>query len=205
MGQRISWNLRPTISEKIDAKAIKAGKQVESWQQRRKNMQNVCGKCHSDSYVDGFYIQFDSAINLYNEKYGMPTTKIIKLMKAGGVLTPTAFDEKLEWTYFYLWHHEGRRARHGASMMAPDYTHWHGMYEVAKTFYTHYVPELQDLVKRGESSGDPEKVAAAEKLAAKLDAVLNSENHRWYLGKMDPSEAQRRRKAAEDFKARYNR
>ena len=24
-----------------------------------------------------------------------------------------------------IWHHEGRVARHGASMMAPDYTHWH--------------------------------------------------------------------------------
>ena len=33
-------------------------------------------------------------------------------------------------------------------MMAPDYTHWHGTYDVAKTFYTHYVPDLRELVER---------------------------------------------------------
>ncbi len=54
------------------------------------------------------------------------------------------------------------------------------------------------------SSSDPEKVAAAKLLEKKLDEVLNSENHRWYLGKLDPEEAARRKKAAEEFKARYN-
>ncbi len=28
-------------------------------------------------------------------------------------------------------------------MMAPDYTHWHGLYEVAKHWYTKFVPELK--------------------------------------------------------------
>ena len=38
----------------------------------------------------------------------------------------------LDWIWFEIWHHEGRRARHGASMMSPGYRHWHGKYEVAK-------------------------------------------------------------------------
>ena len=67
------------------------------------------------------------------------------------------------------------------------------------------VPELEELIERGRASSDPARVAAAAVLEAKLNEVLESEHHRWYLGKMDPSEAQRRRKAAEDFKARYNR
>ena len=43
----------------------------------------------------------------------------------------------------------------------------------------------------------------AKKLQAKLDEVLNSESHRWYLGKLDPEEAARRKEAAAEFKARY--
>ena len=42
VGDRISWTLRPAISEKIDAKAVKAGKKVKSWVERRKDMKNVC-------------------------------------------------------------------------------------------------------------------------------------------------------------------
>jgi len=88
--------------------------------------------------------------------------------------------------------------------MGPDYTHWHGTYEIARNFYTEMVPELEELVHKGLSSSDPEKVTAAKKLEAKLDEVLNSENHRWYIGKLDPEEAARRQKAAAEFKARYN-
>ena len=47
------------------------------------------------------------------------------------------------------------------------------------------------------------KGEAAKKLQAKVDEVLNSADHKWYLNKMDPAEAERRAKAAEDFKKRY--
>jgi hydroxylamine dehydrogenase len=202
VGRRISWNLRPPISEKIDAKAIKAGKAVESWEQRRKNMKNVCSKCHSSKYVEGFYIQFDSAINLYNEKYGIPSTKIIKMMKAGGVLTATAFDEELEWTYFYLWHHEGRRARHGAAMMAPDYTQWHGFFEVAERFYIHFVPQVKEACEKAIHKGG-KNAAAAKEVLKELEGILNKEEHKWFLGKMSGDEKAKRKAAAEEFKKRY--
>ncbi len=88
-------------------------------------------------------------------------------------------------------------------MMGPDYTHWHGMYEVAKNFYTEMIPELEELIEKGEKSGDAAKVKAAHALSAKLSEILNSPNHRWYLNKMDPAEAARRKKSAEEFKERY--
>ncbi|MBT3923437.1 MAG: hydroxylamine oxidoreductase [Nitrospina sp.] len=202
VGTRISWNLRPPISEKIDAKAIKAGEQVVPWEERRKKMKVVCKKCHAENYVNGFYLQFDSAINLYNEKFGKPATSIIKMMKAGGVLTATNFDEELEWTYFYLWHHEGRRARHGASMMAPDYTQWHGFFEVAERFSIHFVPQVreacEDKIRRGGETAN-----AAKTVLAELDSILNREEHMWFLGKMTGDEKARRKLAAEEFKNRY--
>ena len=52
----------------------------------------------------------------------------------------------IDWIYWELWHHEGRRARHGASMMGPDYAWWHGMYEVAKHFYSHFLPEVEQIL-----------------------------------------------------------
>ena len=63
-------------------------------------------------------------------------------------LTDQPFDAKIKWVYYELWHHEGRRARHGAAMSGPDYTWWHGMYEVAKVFYTQFIPEARQLDPR---------------------------------------------------------
>jgi len=85
----------------------------------------------------------------------------------------------------------------------PDYTHWHGTYEVAKHFYSEYVPELRELAHANASSGDAAKAEAAKKLQAKLDEVLSSTNHSWYINKLDPAEKERRAKAAEEFRKRY--
>ena len=35
------------------------------------------------------------------------------------------FDERIEWEWYYLWHHEGRRARMGASMILSNAYHLH--------------------------------------------------------------------------------
>ena len=134
VGTRISWTLRPAVSKKL-----------ENWEDRRKAMKDVCQSCHGVEWVDNFYKQYDNAVNLYNEKFGKPAKAAMEKLKEKGKLTPTQFDEKIEWTYYELWHHEGRRARMGASMMGPDYTQWHGFYEVAKHFYTRFIPELKEL------------------------------------------------------------
>ncbi|MBK7403619.1 MAG: hydroxylamine oxidoreductase [Phycisphaerales bacterium] len=204
IGMRISWNNRPEISirpEIADAKMGLPGKDVP-WNVRREAMQDVCLACHETQWVDNFYTQYDELIELYNTKFAKPAQEIYQLTMPLQDIT-AAFANKLDWTYYELWHHEGRRARHGASMMAPDYTHWHGTYEVAKNFYSEFIPAVQEIVERGLASSDPAKVEAAKQLRAKLDEVLNSDDHKWYLGKMDPSEAERRRRAQEEFKARY--
>ncbi len=203
IGMRISWNNRPVVSirpEVSDAKMGLPGADV-SWKRRRKNMQDVCMSCHSKGWVENFYVQYDGLIELYNEKFAKPGKALYDL--ALPLLNPVKFSNEIDFTWFELWHHEGRRARHGAAMMGPDYTHWHGTYEIARNFYTEYVPQLEELVEQGLHSDDPAKVEAAKALRAKLDEVLNSPDHRWYLGKMDPAEKARRQKAAEEFKKRY--
>ncbi len=203
VGMRISWNNRPKVSvrpEISDKKLGLPGANV-NWKTRRANMQDVCSNCHNKQFIDGFYIQYDGLIELYAEKFAKPGIKLMKL--AAPLKRKPNFADKIDFTWFELWHHEGRRARHGASMMGPDITHWHGTYEIARNFYTEFVPELRELVERGHKSGDESKKKAADALEKTLDEILNNEHHRWFLNKMDPEEKAKRKKRQQDFKARY--
>jgi len=203
VGMRISWNNRPPISirpEVSDKKMDLPGQHV-NWETRRENMQDVCSACHSQEYVDNFYIQYDGLIELYNEKFAKPGLKLMKAAKP--LLNPVKFSNKIDFIWFELWHHEGRRARHGASMMAPDITHWHGTYEIARNFYTHLLPELRHLIEKARSSGEFNKGQAADRLEKTIDEVLNTDNHKWFLGKMSAKQAEIRKKATADFKAQF--
>lgn len=203
VGLRISWNNRPPVSirpEVSDKKLGLPGADIP-WTVRRDSMKDVCMSCHNENYVDNFYFQYDSLIHLYNDKFAKPGLALMKLAKP--LLKPATFSNKLDFIWFEIWHHEGRRARHGASMMGPDYTHWHGTYEVAKHFYSEFIPELEELAEKYSHSKDENKVKQAKALREKIDSVLASKNHRWYINKMDPSEKLKRDSARKAFKDRY--
>ena len=157
--------------------------EIVTWQQRREKMKGACLNCHSDVYVDNFYKQFDDLIVLYNEKFARPAKEMMDDLAADGALRPEApFEHRVQWVFWELWHHEGRRARHGASMMGPDYTHWHGMYEVAKHYYTEFLPAAVEAAA-GKSP------ALGEKYRARVAALLTREEHAWMKG-LDPEEAE---------------
>lgn len=156
-GRRISWTLRPPVS-----------RHTENWAEKRDNMKEVCSACHGPTWVDGHYFQLDGVVNLYNEKFARPAGEIMAILKKNKSLggSPAAFGNKVEWTYWELWHHEGRRARHGAAMMGPDYTWWHGIYEVGQHFYFKFLPEVR-------ATGDMEAIAYIDSLLA------NDPLHQW--------------------------
>ena len=158
-------------------------KEIVTWQQRRQTMKGACLNCHSDTYVDNFYKQFDDLVVLYNEKFARPAKAMMDDLTADGVLNPEApFEHQVQWVFWELWHHEGRRARHGASMMGPDYTHWHGMYEVAKHYYMEFLPAAVEAAEgRSRELG--------EKYRARVAALLAREEHAWMKG-LDPEEAE---------------
>lgn len=203
VGLRISWNNRPAVSIRPEVSDEKMGLPGASvnWQTRRNNMKTVCINCHEQQWVDNFYVQYDGLIDVYHEKFAKPGLALYGLAKP--LMEPVEFTNRLDWTWFEIWHHEGRRARHGASMMGPDYTHWHGTYEVAKHFYSEMIPELRHLVAEGKRSGDPAKAAAANVLEKKIAEVLSSANHRWYLNQMDPAEKAERERRQKEFQSRY--
>ncbi|MFN0051450.1 MAG: multiheme c-type cytochrome [Planctomycetales bacterium] len=186
-GERISWTNRPPVSQVLDTdadgKIVTAVDPVErrrqttfSAEQKRNNMKQVCLHCHTNDYVNGFYRQYDDFVVLYNEKFGKPGQAIMAALEQQGLLTKVQFDEEIEWTWFYLWHHEGRRARHGASMMAPDYAHWHGMFEVAERFYKELIPQARELTDRAVRQG---KESQAQAVDAIIDEILSRPEHAW--------------------------
>jgi len=167
---------------------------IVTWQQRRRVMKGACLNCHNDTYVDNFYQQFDDLVVLYNEKFAKPAKQFMDGLIADGVLNADApFEHEVQWVYWELWHHEGRRARHGASMMGPDYTHWHGMYEVAKHYYEKFLPAIV-MAAQAKSS------AMGRKYRQLVEQHLAREEHQWLKG-LSPEEAERLRTM---YQQRYN-
>lgn len=206
VGLRIKWNNRPPLIKQAHETDKKWGLESAkiTGDMRRKNMEKVCHSCHNTNFVANFYLQYEGQLTLYNEKWAKPGSKLYK--KASEVLKAVKgdsyakFSQMIDYTWFELWHHEGRRVRHGASMMAPDYTQWHGNYDLAKHWYGKYVPELQEVIHMGKEKGGKAKTLAAE-LETMLNEVKNSDSHKWSIGK-DPAQKERleRRKS---FLERY--
>ncbi|RMF48078.1 MAG: cytochrome C552 [Deltaproteobacteria bacterium] len=182
VGTRLSWNLRAPISKRTD-----------NWQKKLNDMKDVCSACHGAPFVEGFYKQLDEFVGLYNDKFAIPAKEIRELLMKEGVISKGNFDDKIDWIYWELWHHEGRRARHGASMSGPDYAWWHGIYDVAKAFYTHLLPEAKEAC---EKAGKPE---VYEKIVAKY--IDGRPEHQWYTKGFDPKRLEQIKKY---YKDRYN-
>ncbi len=187
-GERISWTNRPPVSLVMDTDADhkvvtetddakRRALIVDTAEAKRNRMKDVCSHCHTPDYINSFYKQYDDFVILFNEKFAKPGQKIMKALRDQKLITPAEFDEEIEFTWFFLWHHEGRRARHGASMMAPDYAHWHGMYEVAERFYQKLIPQAREICKHAEAEG---KKTQAKAVLDVIDGILNRPEHQWY-------------------------
>jgi hypothetical protein len=178
----LSWNLRAPVS-----------KRTKDWKKKLVNMKDVCSSCHTAGYVQGFYDQLDSFVDLYNTKFAIPAKEIRSLLIKEGVLSKAGFDDKIDWIYWELWHHEGRRARHGAAMSGPDYAWWHGIYDVAKNFYTEFLHEAELAC---EKAGKPELYKQI------IDKYIKSDpRHVWFVEGFDPKKVEAMKKY---YKDRYD-
>jgi hypothetical protein len=134
VGDRLTWYLFAPISERRP-----------SWEDNLTRMQAVCRECHNSAFLEAFYADADAATEAVNDLV-RESDAIMAPLKARGLLTDEPFDEPIDYTYFEAWHHWGRTAKFGMWMQGPDYTQWHGVYEL-----------LSDLAELRE--------LAAEKLA----------------------------------------
>ena len=177
VGTRLAWNLRAPISQR-----------TQDWQTKLENMQDVCSACHGAPFIESFYTQLDSFVALYNDKFAIPAKEIREILMANEVISRGNFDDKIDWVYWELWHHEGRRARHGAAMSGPDYAWWHGIYDVAKHFYTAFLPAAKTACEKAGKQEVYEEIIATY--------ISGRKEHEWYVKGFDP-------KRVEEMKAYY--
>ena len=82
-GERISWTNRPPVSLVMDTDingsivkttdpAERERLIVDTWEDKRGRMKQVCSHCHTPDYINGFYEQYDDLVILYNEKFAKP-------------------------------------------------------------------------------------------------------------------------------------
>ena len=180
-GSRISWTLRPAISFQPTGITAQDGTVIlKDAEGRREDMQVACQMCHSKNWVEGFYVQYDQAVDLYNNKYGKPGLAIYNYLKAQEIIDSIPMNEEMDYVWFEIWHHEGRRARHGASMMGPDFVQWHGFYEVTKHFYTEFIPLARELAEH-KGKGEQFEEFLTKALAGE-DGKDWERYHRWTEG-----------------------
>jgi len=133
--RRLSWETQaPLTVRPSDFAPFPA---ATDWRAERENMKTVCLQCHSRTWTDDHFRNLDMVVGNYNERYYKPMKNMMDMLYDENILSrETCFDEELEWEFYELWHHEGRRARMGAAMMAPDYAWWHGFYELKHRYAT---------------------------------------------------------------------
>jgi hydroxylamine dehydrogenase len=120
VGERLKWKLTPEIA------IIRA-----DGAQHEKTMNSVCLNCHSQPSVTDVMAKADTTIKLTNTNVGKGQA-ILSDLRSKKLLGTRSLAYPIDFTYFELWHHEGRRARSGAVMGGPDYVNWHGIYEQQK-------------------------------------------------------------------------
>ncbi len=135
-----------------------------TWQEKRENMTSACKQCHASPFINRYLLEGDLAAFQYNEIYREIRRWNQEMLDAGIILTPgfeglapfnvAGYDQAPEVKAYHVWHHEGRRFRHGALMMGADYTQWHGIWELQH--------DLMEVIEYAADHGLPEAEAWME-------------------------------------------
>lgn len=92
-------------------------------------MKDICQQCHTPPLVNRIYKEGAAVVDATNEKV-LAAKAVMDALQADGLLSPEPFGQKIQFTYFDLWHYYGRTAKHAAFMGGADYVQWHGNYPI---------------------------------------------------------------------------
>ena len=166
VGSRLAWETQTPYT----IRTTEAWGGGLNWEEKRANMMRTCLQCHTPNFVERYLLTGDLSALQYNEIYKEAKRWLNAMDEAGIILTAgfeglapftvAGYDEVPEERSYYVWHHEGRRYRHGALMMGADYTQWHGIWELQHDLIEiirygaeHDLPEAQSWM----ASSDPAK------------------------------------------------
>lgn len=145
--ERLYWNLWDKESQVRNSNDVMSPL-LGDGEEGREKMKIVCDSCHTSLHTDNFFEQGDRAVQLYNVAYYQPAEEMRADLEEKGLLKENPWIDEFQIVYYYLWHHEGRRARQGALMGGPDYAHWHGFFELQQDLY-----KLQELYENRIATG----------------------------------------------------
>ncbi len=139
VGDRLGWYLFAPVSERRPA-----------YQDNITRMQAVCYACHSENFVVDFYKGGDAAVSQVSDWVNQGNQIYDNLTKMGAT-TSEPFDQPVDFVQFELWHHYGRTAKFGAWMQGPDYTQWHGAYEMLSDLAD--LQQMYDEMVKNQNAG----------------------------------------------------
>jgi len=113
---RLGWYLANAVSEKRP-----------NYLRAQTNMKQVCAQCHTQALVDRVYAQAEEVVASTNAKV-LKAKAIVDGLHKDGVVSGPPFSNPIDFTYFDLWHYDGRTSKHGAFMGGADFVQWHGNY-----------------------------------------------------------------------------
>ncbi|MGD0546582.1 MAG: multiheme c-type cytochrome [Terracidiphilus sp.] len=113
---RLGWRLADPIST-----------QRPNYLRAQTNMKQVCTQCHTQALIDRVYAQAEQVVANTNGKV-TDAKAIVDGLHKDGLLTGPPFSNPIDFTYFDLWHYDGRTSKHAAFMGGADFVQWHGNY-----------------------------------------------------------------------------
>ncbi|MCE4622718.1 MAG: multiheme cytochrome [Desulfurococcales archaeon] len=152
-------------------------------QQKREAMKAVCELCHASQWVDNYFTTYDQVIVEYNITAQYAFSLLKKAWEEGIHDPKNKLDEYMEIMWYYIWHHEGRRWRNGASMMGPDFAHWFGIVDTVMdklgrmiTYYqtAHRILELQNQIQQLQAGGNVTQLQQLQQELAQLKQRLSA-------------------------------
>jgi len=130
VGSRLKWEIQAKFimyqssNPNLAAGGFKPDRELG--EENRERMERVCMQCHSPEWVEGYFEKYEMVLEDYNVTAKYVYNFLNKMYEEGLIDKSNPIDEFPEFMWYYVWHHDGRRWRMGASMMGPDYTHWNG-------------------------------------------------------------------------------
>jgi hypothetical protein len=113
---RLGWYLANPVSDRRP-----------NYLRAQTNMKQVCTQCHTQALVDRVYSQAEQVVANTNVKV-TDAKAIVDGLRKDGLHTGPPFSNPIDFTYFDLWHYDGRTSKHAAFMGGADFVQWHGNY-----------------------------------------------------------------------------
>lgn len=117
---RLSWFLTAPVSTRRP-----------NYVEAQASMKQVCTQCHTRALVDKVYTQAEQQVAATNDRI-VAATSIMNGLQKDGLLPGPPFTHAIQFTYFNMWHYDGRTSKHGAFMGGADFVQWHGNYELLR-------------------------------------------------------------------------